>query len=132
VTVGAVLALSPRSWAHVAVALATHAVALEDRHATVPREVVLLMETAAELARSGPHPARTGHGLEADGLICDGLRMDGERLLSFPEAARYTSLSERTIRRRVASGELESAKLGRRRVVRVRDLRQWADAQKER
>ena len=48
-----------------------------------------------------------------------------ERLFSTPkefvsvkELAEQTSVSERTIRRRVASGELESYKLGSRRLVR--------------
>jgi len=37
--------------------------------------------------------------------------------LSVKDAARQTSVSERTIRRRISSGELQSKKLGSRRLI---------------
>lgn len=135
-TAGAVLALSPRGWAHVALALANHSMALEDRGEILPPNVRRLLNTAAELAKAGPNPgknpARDGQSLGAGGMVCDAGLIDGERLISLTEVARYTSVSERTIRRRIASGELESVKLRGRRVVRVRALRHWIDTKEKR
>ena len=52
-----------------------------------------------------------------------------ERLFAVPaefisvrEAAKQTSVSERTIRRHIASGELQSTKLGSRRLIKASSL----------
>lgn len=128
----AVLVLSPRSWAHVAVAIANHGAALGGRGRTLPREVSVLMETAAKLASSGPHAASSGQAADAGALVCHSHLMDGNRCIGLGEAARFVAVSERTLRRHTQTGGLPSHKIGRRRVVRIRDLHQWVDAQGER
>lgn len=129
---GAVLTLSPRSWAHVALALAHHSLALEDKGQTMPRDLALLLDAAVELAKSSPRTDRDRHALDSGPMISDSLLMDGTRLIGVRQVARWAGMSERTVQRRLASGELPSVKNGRRRLVRVRDLRPWVDAQKER
>lgn len=50
--------------------------------------------------------------------LADGLWPTQKEYVSVKELAKQTSVSEKTIRRRVASGELASTKLGSRRLVR--------------
>jgi excisionase family DNA binding protein len=127
----AVLVLSPRNWAHVAVALANHAAMLEAKGDTLPREVCVLMETAAKLARSGQLVDRSGQRQGAGAMVCDGHLVDGDRCIGLEDAARRVSVSARTLRRHAQSGGLPSHKIGRRRVVRIRDLHRWVDTQTE-
>lgn len=51
-------------------------------------------------------------------VLAESLFLTRKEFVSVRELAKETSVSERTIRRRVASGELQSCKLGSRRLVR--------------
>lgn len=51
-------------------------------------------------------------------VLAESLFPTRKEFVSVRELAKETSVSERTIRRRVASGELQSCKLGSRRLVR--------------
>lgn len=53
---------------------------------------------------------------------------DPQRRLSVADAAERSRLSESTIRRAVASGELPSALVGRRRLIAAGDLEGWISA----
>jgi excisionase family DNA binding protein len=46
-------------------------------------------------------------------------------LVDYREAARRLGISERTLRRRVASGDLRAVRIGRRALLRVSDLREY-------
>lgn len=51
-------------------------------------------------------------------------------LVSVDEAARMTSLSKRTAAKLYLSGEWASIKIGRRRLIVVRDLERWIEERK--
>jgi len=51
-------------------------------------------------------------------------------LISVDEAARMTSLSKGTAAKLYLSGEWVSIKIGRRRLIVVRDLERWIEARK--
>ena len=68
--------------------------------------------------------------LRAALLVDDRPAGDGDpwRHLSAAEAAERSGLSQSTIRRAVASGELPSCLVGRRRLIRADDLEGWISA----
>ena len=54
--------------------------------------------------------------------------MEAVNTLSLNDAAARLAISPRHLARQIASGALPSLKIGRRRLIRVADLRQWLDA----
>ena len=55
------------------------------------------------------------------------IRSHPPRLLTVPEAAHYLTISERKIRSEIANGMLRVARIGRRLVIRLRDLDQYVE-----
>ena len=55
------------------------------------------------------------------------IRTSPPRLLSVTEAAEYLTISERKIRSEIANGMLRVARIGRRLVIRLRDLDEYVE-----
>lgn len=72
-----------------------------------------LATIAAIVARRGQVVDPSGHALDGAAADHDGGDAASRRLLSTIEAARLLGVSERTLRRRAAAGELEAVRIGR-------------------
>lgn len=121
---GGFLTLSPASWAVLARALA-HFQASSGR--PLPPELRRLIDQAAVMARSGQVSARSGQPRAEMPAACKTDAMDPDQHIDMKQAAELAGVSERTLRRRIAEGELPSAKLHGRRVVKVQDLQAWIE-----
>ena len=55
------------------------------------------------------------------------IRSNPPRLLTVPEAAHYLTISERKVRDEIAKGMLRVARIGRRLLIRLRDLDEYVE-----
>jgi excisionase family DNA binding protein len=103
---------------HLALALARHRSGLEAEGREVPAVLVDLLLASLSAARSGQTVL----------LRPGGAHDPNVSLLDYSTAAEVASVSERTIRRRVATGELRARRIGRRVLIHPDDLASWLDA----
>jgi excisionase family DNA binding protein len=103
--------------AHLAVALTGYRRALVSTGRSVPPGVDDLLAAALRTVRSGQTLAGGRRG-----------RHDGEVFLTMPEAADLLRVSPRTLRRRVAGGDLAVRRVGRRVLVERADLLDFVEA----
>ena len=89
----------------------------------VPMSVVLWAEACRQRARTGHH----GPALDRIESIAAGFPAMPRILLPLIDAAAALGISERSVKRRVAAGDLPSVKVERRRLVHVDDLTAYAD-----
>jgi excisionase family DNA binding protein len=114
---GAALTLDPILAGHLAVALTGYSRALRSSGRTVPKGVDDLLAGALGVVTSGQRLAPDHRG-----------RHDGDVFLTMPEAAALLRLSPRTLRRRIAAGDLAVHRVGRRPLVERADLLAFVEA----
>lgn len=117
------LDLNPRRAAHVAMAIRRYRIDLMRAQKPEPEglhEIEQAMTAAARAAKSGQEwpAAATFSASDHSGL-------SDREYFSTAEVAALTGLSERTVRRRVADGDLRSALVGRLRRIARTDLEEF-------
>jgi excisionase family DNA binding protein len=121
VTALVAIALDVDAAGHLAVAIDRHVQALDAFGRAVPPELLELRSVALELAGQERPGADTGGSARETAPMF-------REWLTPAEVAGQLGVSERTVRRRVASGELPSRAFGRARRVHRDDLRREASA----
>lgn len=108
-----VLDVSPHVAAHLAVAVKLHRERMRRDFHSVPAELAELERRWTELAKAGQEGTT-----DADAAVLEHDATDARLLVSFEEAARVMSVSEKTIQRLTRAGELDVVEVGSRRLVR--------------
>lgn len=97
--------LSPLVQRHLLVAIVRHLKSLRANGIPIPAELSALVDALA--ATSGPQRTTVGPAAQ----------LDQPELVSYRESARRLGVSERTIRRMVATGRLRTVPIGRRKLI---------------